>query len=206
MTKKIEIPPALNVKIEDIKSNPNNPRFIRDEKFTKLVKSIEEFPQMLALRPIIVNDQMVVLGGNMRLKASQEAGLKQIPVIKANQLTPEQQREFIIKDNVGFGEWDWELIANDWDYEELEAFGLDLPGDLLNPDEFGDEFELADGDKNGLEQITYTLAEEQAIAIKNAIDDIKGTEEYKYQETFGNENGNGNALYLLVTQWAEQRK
>lgn len=110
-----------------IKPNPNNPRLIKDEKFAKLVKSIKEFPQMLELRPIVVNDDMIVLGGNMRLKACKEAGLKEVPIIKASSLTPEQQREFIIKDNVGFGEWDWELIANEWDTEQVTDWGLDIP-------------------------------------------------------------------------------
>ena len=114
------------VKLSEVKSNPNNPRLIKDEKFSKLVKSIKEFPKMLEIRPIVVNDEMVVLGGNMRLKACKEAGLKEIPIIKASDLTEEQQREFIIKDNVGFGEWDWELIANEWDSEHLEEWGLDV--------------------------------------------------------------------------------
>ena len=114
------------VKLSEVKSNPNNPRLIKDEKFSKLVKSIKEFPKMLEIRPIVVNDEMVVLGGNMRLKACKEAGLKEIPIIKASDLTEEQQREFIIKDNVGFGEWDWDIIANEWDSEHLEEWGLDV--------------------------------------------------------------------------------
>jgi len=102
------------VKITAIKANPNNPRIIKDEKFKKLVKSIQDFPEMLEIRPIVVNDEMIVLGGNMRLKAMKEAGLKEVHVIKASNLTEEQQKEFIIKDNVGFGEWDWDTLANDW--------------------------------------------------------------------------------------------
>jgi ParB-like chromosome segregation protein Spo0J len=114
------------VKLSEVKSNPNNPRLIKDEKFSKLVKSIKEFPKMLEIRPIVVNDEMVVLGGNMRLKACKEAGLKEIPIIKASDLTEDQQREFIIKDNVGFGEWDWDILANEWDSEELADWGLDV--------------------------------------------------------------------------------
>lgn len=114
-------------KIGQIKRNPNNPRVIKDEKFGKLVQSIKDFPQMLEIRPIVVNDDMIVLGGNMRLKACKEAGLKEVPIIKASDLTEDQQREFIIKDNVGFGEWDWELIASEWDTEQIEEWGLDLP-------------------------------------------------------------------------------
>jgi DNA modification methylase len=115
------------VKISEVKTNPNNPRIIKDDKFKKLVKSIQEFPEMLKIRPIVVNSDMVVLGGNMRLKACKEAGLKEISIIVADELTEEQQREFIIKDNVGFGEWDWEQLQNEWVAEELEEWGLDVP-------------------------------------------------------------------------------
>jgi len=115
------------ISISKIKANPNNPRLIKDDKFAKLVKSIQEFPKMLELRPIVVNDDMIVLGGNMRLKACKEAGLKEIPIIKASELTEEQQREFIIKDNVGFGEWDWDSLANEWDGELLNEWGLNVP-------------------------------------------------------------------------------
>ena len=115
------------IKLSSIKSNPNNPRLIKDDKFHKLVQSIKEFPKMLELRPIVVNDDMIVLGGNMRLKACKEAGLKQVPIIKASELTEDEQRQFIIKDNVGFGEWDWEMLANEWDEQKLEEWGLDIP-------------------------------------------------------------------------------
>ena len=113
-------------KLSAIKRNPNNPRILKDDKFAKLTQSIKDFPQMLDIRPIVVNDDMIVLGGNMRLKACKEAGLKEVPVIKVDDLTEEQQREFIIKDNVGFGEWDWDLLANDWDVDLLDAWGLDI--------------------------------------------------------------------------------
>ena len=112
------------VKISEIKPNEDNPRLIKDDKFKKLVKSIKTFPEMLELRPIVVNNDMVVLGGNMRLKACKEAGLKDVPIIKAENLTEEQQREFIVKDNVGFGEWDWDILANEWNQDELEDWGL----------------------------------------------------------------------------------
>ena len=103
------------VKISKVKNNHSNPRLVKDDKFEKLVKSIQEFPEMMKIRPIVVNEDMIVLGGNMRLRACKDAGLKEVPIIKASELTDEQQREFIIKDNVGFGEWDWDLIANEWD-------------------------------------------------------------------------------------------
>jgi DNA modification methylase len=117
------------VKIEKVLPNRSNPRIIKDDKFKKLVKSIQEFPEMLNLRPIVVDADMVVLGGNMRLKACKAAGLTEVPIVIADNLTPEQQAEFIIKDNVGFGEWDWDILANEWDAELLQDWGLDLPFD-----------------------------------------------------------------------------
>ena len=129
------------VKISDVNPNPNNPRTIKDDKFKQLVKSIKDFPEMLELRPIVVNDDMIVLGGNMRLKACKEAGLKDIPIIKASNLTEQQQKEFIIKDNVGFGEWDWDNLANEWDAEELTEWGLDVwsgEADISNNNDYSD--------------------------------------------------------------------
>ena len=125
------------VKISDVKNNPSNPRLIKDDKFRKLVKSIQDFPQMLELRPIVVDENNIVLGGNMRLKASKEAGLKDVFIVKAENLTEEQKQEFIVKDNVGFGEWDWDMLANTFDAEQLEDWGLDVPG-LKEPAEEGE--------------------------------------------------------------------
>jgi hypothetical protein len=134
-----------SISINQIKLNPNNPRIVKDDKFKKLVKSIQDFPEMLNIRPIVVNDDMVVLGGNMRLKACKEAGLKEVPVIKASSLTEEQQREFIIKDNVGFGEWDWDMIANEWDAEQVTEWGLDIPDFAIqNLEATEDDFEIPD--------------------------------------------------------------
>lgn len=134
------------VKISDVKVNPNNPRLIKDDKFAKLVQSIKDLPQMLAIRPIVVNTDMVVLGGNMRLKACKEAGLKEVPIIIADNLTEEQQREFLIKDNVSGGEWDWQMLANDWDTEQLNDWGLDIPG--FEPEQMleavEDDYEIPD--------------------------------------------------------------
>ena len=121
---------VLKVKISDVKTNPKNPRLIKDDKFRKLVKSIQEFPQMLELRPIVVDENNIVLGGNMRLKACKEFGLKEVFIVRANDLTDEQKDEFIVKDNVGFGEWDWDMLANEWEVDKLEEWGLDLPVDL----------------------------------------------------------------------------
>jgi hypothetical protein len=193
------------VPIGTIKNNPNNPRVIKDDKFKKLVQSIKDLPEMAEVRPVVVNTDMVVLGGNMRLKAMREAGWKDVP-IQVVDWNEDKQRQFIIKDNVSGGEWDWDMLANEWDTEELQEWGLDLPGFDLDANGLGEDFTLPNGDKAPFQQMTFTLADEQAEQIKNAIADIKQTEEYKYAETMGNENSNGNALYLIVMQWAGQRK
>lgn len=197
------------MKLSQIKPNPDNPRIIKDLKFERLCRSIEQFPKMMELRPIVVDQNMVVLGGNMRLKALQHLGFKEIPETwckKANDLNEEERRRFIISDNAGFGEWDFEELSNTWSEDPLEDWGLDVPGANIDASGFGEDFSLPEGDKAPFQQMTFTLADEQAIQIQNAIADIKHTEEYKYAETMGNENSNGNALYLIIMQWAEQRK
>jgi ParB-like chromosome segregation protein Spo0J len=118
------------INLLSIKTNPNNPRVIKDDKFKKLVESIRQFPRMMELRPIVVDENGIALGGNMRLQALRELEYEEVPanwVKKVNDLTDEQKREFIIKDNVGFGEWDWDTLANEWDAEQLEEWGLDVP-------------------------------------------------------------------------------
>lgn len=132
--------------INEIKSNPNNPRIIKDHKFKQLVKSIQDFPQMLELRPIVIDENNMVLGGNMRLKACLEAGLTDVPVIHANNLSEDKKKEFIVKDNVGYGEWDWDDLANNWDALELTEWGLDIPNfdaEVLEAEE--DDFAAPDG-------------------------------------------------------------
>ena len=131
--------------IKDIKPNPNNPRVIKDEKFAKLVQSLKELPEMATVRPVVVNSDMIVLGGNMRLKAMKEAGWKEVPV-EIVDWDEDKQRQFIIKDNVGFGEWDWEMLANEWDAEQLEEWGLDIPA-FDDPKELEakeDDYEMPD--------------------------------------------------------------
>ena len=133
------------VKITEVISNSNNPRLIKDDKFKKLVKSIQDFPDMLNIRPIVVNKDMVVLGGNMRLKAIKEAGIKEINV-EIVDWTEQQQKEFIVKDNVGYGEWDWDDLANNWDAQELTDWGLDIPNfdtEVLEAEE--DDFAVPEG-------------------------------------------------------------
>ena len=117
------------IKLSSIKANPNNPRVIKDDKFKKLVKSIKDFPKMMELRPMVINSDNIVLGGNMRLKALKELGYKEVPkewIKSADDLTEDEQRQFIIKDNVGFGEHDWEMLNAEWDLTELEEWGLDI--------------------------------------------------------------------------------
>jgi len=136
------------VKIYKIKGNPKNPRIIKNDKFKKLVKSIQEFPEMLEKRPIVVDEDMMVLGGNMRLKASKEAGLKEVWIDIATGWSQEKKDEFIVKDNVGFGEWEWDMLANEWDSVELEDWGLDVwqnEDDILNS--LDEEIEEAPKDK-----------------------------------------------------------
>lgn len=115
------------MRIEDIRPNPSNPRYITDDKFRKLVESIKSFPQMLELRPLVIDENNVVLGGNMRLRACIEAGLTDVPVKQVMNFTKEQKEEFIIKDNSSYGSWDWDLLGNEWDSLPLEDWGLDLP-------------------------------------------------------------------------------
>jgi len=136
------------VKLSAIKPNPSNPRLIKDEKFEKLKQSIKDFPQMMELRPMVVDETMTLLGGNMRFKALQDLGYKEIPdnwLKKASELTEEQKKEFIIKDNVGFGEWEWEQLANEWDVEQLAEWGLDIPDyAIAQPEAVEDDYEMPD--------------------------------------------------------------
>lgn len=125
--KKIKKMKIEKVKIGKLVMNPNNPRTIKDDKFKKLVKSIKEFPEMLDVRPIVVDEDMIVLGGNMRLKACISAGLEEVSIIRFENLPEEKKKEFIVKDNVGYGEWDFELLLEDWTKEELIDWGMDMP-------------------------------------------------------------------------------
>ena len=163
------------VNINEVKPNPKNPRIIKDEKFKKLVKSIQEFPDMLNKRPLIVftdvDNKYVVLGGNMRLKALKELKFKEVPVIIADEWTEEQKAEFLIKDNVGFGEWDWDSLANEWDIEKLDDWGLDLPIIMDEPsyeDLIGEE-----KNKPATMKITFTSPEQlqkAEIEIQELLD------------------------------------
>ena len=165
------------IAISKVIPNSDNPRYIKEDKFKKLVQSLKDFPEMANARPIVVNKDMVALGGNMRLKAMQEAGWTEVPV-KIVDWSEEKQKEFIIKDNVGFGDWDWDELANTWDEMELDAWGLDVPNFLEMPtdeDLIGEE-----KNKPATKKITLTSPEQ----LQSAEIDIQELLDRKYQGAF----------------------
>jgi hypothetical protein len=172
--------------INEIKPNPNNPRIIKDDKFKKLVKSIQDFPQMLELRPIVIDENNIVLGGNMRLKACIEAGLKDVPVKQAKDLTEEQKKEFIVKDNVGYGEWDWDDLANNWDEQLLTEWGLDIPN--FDAGGFADQNkELSLDDVSDSMTINLKFTEEEYYIVKEQLLKIAVTPEQAIWKLLGND-------------------
>jgi hypothetical protein len=172
----------MKVKISEIKANSKNPRVIKDDKFKKLVQSIREFPEMLEKRPLVcftdVDKKYVVLGGNMRLKASIEVGLKELPIVLADDWTQEQRDEFLIKDNVGFGEWDWDQLGNEWDPEKLTDWGVDVwkPSDVNLDDFFNKEDKIQDDKQSGSTIILEYTAEDYLKVIE-AFKEKTGTKE-----------------------------
>ena len=161
------------MKLSDIKANPDNPRVIKDEAFNKLVQSIKDFPKMMALRPMVVDDNLTVLGGNMRLRALRHLGYKDIPdewVKRASDLTEEEQKQFIIKDNVSVGDWDWDTLANEWDVEELTEWGLDIPvleGGPVSIDDLGLKDNAFAEEAN---QLSFSITFNFPISEKQAFD------------------------------------
>ena len=179
---------VLKVKISEIKTNPKNPRLIKDDKFKKLVKSIQEFPQMLELRPIVVDENNIVLGGNMRLKACLEVGLKEVFIVKADDLTEQQKDEFIVKDNVGFGEWDWDLLANEWDAEKLEEWGLNIPNFENNEIDYSGKNQEIDVDLYDNEMIIkLKYTEDDYNLVRDQLSKIASTPEQAVYKLLGNE-------------------
>jgi hypothetical protein len=174
------------MKINEIKPNPNNPRLIKDHKFKQLVKSIQDFPQMLELRPIVIDENNMVLGGNMRLKACIEAGMTDVPVIHANNLSEEKKKEFIVKDNVGYGEWDWDDLANNWDAQELTDWGLDIPN--FDTEGFADKNkELSLDDVTDSMTITLKYTEDEYHIVKDALLKLASTPEQAIWKLLGND-------------------
>ena len=172
--------------INEIKPNPNNPRIIKDNKFKQLVKSIQDFPQMLELRPIVIDENNMVLGGNMRLKACIEAGLTDVPVIHANNLSEEKKKEFIVKDNVGYGEWDWDDLANNWDAQELTEWGLDIPN--FDVEGFADKNkELSLDDVTDSMTITLKYTEDEYHIVKDGLLKLASTPEQAIWKLLGND-------------------
>jgi len=180
------------MKLKDIKPNPNNPRVLRDDKFQKLKQSIAEFPKMLSLRPMVIDENNVVLGGNMRLRALQELGFNDIDeawVKRSSDLTEEEKKRFIIADNVAFGEWDWDTLANDWEVVDLEAWGLDIP-------QFDERGEIDYSDKNkevdiedleGLMTINLKYNEEDYWKVKEQLSKVAHTPEQAVWKLLKNE-------------------
>lgn len=167
----------MKVKIDKIKENEKNPRFIRDENFKKLVKSIKEFPEMLSVRKLVVNKDYVVLGGNMRLKALKEAGVKDVD-IEVVDWSEEQQKEFIIKDNIGYGQWNYEDLANEWEIEDLKEWGLEIPGydvpDIDLENFFEDKTDSTEDQKH---KIVLEYTEEQYQQVIDAFSKHSGSRE-----------------------------
>jgi ParB-like chromosome segregation protein Spo0J len=167
------------MKLKDIKPNPNNPRVLRDDKFQKLKQSITEFPKMLSLRPMVIDENNVVLGGNMRLRALQELGFTDIDeawVKRSSDLTEDEKKRFIIADNVAFGEWDWDTLANDWEVVDLEAWGLDIPqfNQDVNLDDF---FEESNEQKEEKFKITLEYTEDDYNEVNEALKKHSGSKE-----------------------------
>jgi len=186
------------VKLTELKLNPDNPRRISKQDMDRLVKSLNEFPDMLSIREIVVDETMTVLGGNMRLLALRKIGAKECTAKIVTGLTPEQKREFIIKDNSAFGEWNMDLLSSSWDDLPLVDWGVDLPEDWLGNVDGIDAPELKDGDRAPFQQMTFTLHDEQAEEINAAINKAK---KEGGSTSAVHENSNGNALYFIAQRF-----
>jgi len=174
------------VKISQIKSNPNNPRLIKDDKFYKLVKSLEEDPDFCNVRPVVCNTDMIVIGGNMRLKAAKELGWKEIPC-EIVDWSEDKQRAFTIKDNVGYGEWDWDMLANEWDAEQLNEWGLEVPK-FADPVDYSDKNEEIDIDALDTEMIIkLKYTEDEYQLVREQLSKIAATPEQAVWKLLGNE-------------------
>lgn len=191
------------IKIKDIKPNPNNPRSIKKEQLEKLKKSIIAFPQMLNIRPIVINEDNIVLGGNMRLRALQDLGYDEVPYVRVQDLTPEQQEQFIIKDNVNYGDWNWELINIDWNLNNLTEWGLDIPA-WLNDNEVEPEF---DEDIRHKYLDTYINAKvKQIVLFLSAEQFEKAITDLEQIMDANNLESNTDAILFLIERYYEDIK
>lgn len=186
--------PAIQVvPIEQVKLNEANPRLIKDNRFEQLVQSLIDFPDMLHVRPLVVDENNVVLGGNMRLHAALRLGYHEIPILQVLGWTEHQKREFLIKDNASFGEWNFEILANEWSMEPLGAWGIDLPKDWLEePTESGSGGAGADDSPDGEEEEEYEQRPTMTITFTSAEDlqqaeiDVQELLDRKYPNAFFN--------------------
>ena len=177
------------MKLSEIKPNPNNPRVLRDERFEKLKQSIQEFPKMMSLRPMVIDSDGIILGGNMRYRALQDLGYKEVPdewVKRAEELTEEEKQRFIIADNVGFGDWDWDALGNDWDAEQLTDWGLEIPG--WKEEDYSDknkEIDADDFEDKMIIKLQYT--EDEYRIVKEQLSKVAQTPEQAVWKLLGNE-------------------
>lgn len=188
--------------IAEIHELENNPRIIKKDQFEKLKTSIKDNPDYFEARPCILSNRtgvLVVIAGNQRLRASRELGLTEIPTVLLEGLDEDREAEIIARDNVENGEWDYDILANEWEIEKLNDWGVETP--WTKDEGFGTDFTLPDGEKGTMQTMSFTLSDEQAEFIKSQMALIEDT-----PETFGNTNKHGNQLYEIVKQWAEQRK
>ena len=203
-----QTPTPKIVKLSQVQANSANPRSISGAQFQRLVDSLLVLPKMLELRPIVVDATITALGGNMRYRALCAIADMSYDAI-SNRLA--QLPDFIIKDNVGFGEWDYDTLANEWDEAELKDWGLDVwqPDESagVSPDDYSDDFTLPDGDKSNVETVSFTLTSEQAELVKEQLKVCQQeVGEFDDVDTFGNSNKNGNAIYKIVKQWADAKR
>lgn len=168
------------MKLSEIRENPDNPRIIKSDKFKKLVASISQFPEMLEARPIVVDPNMFVLGGNMRLKACRAAGIATVPVYVAG-WDEVKSREFIIKDNASFGEWDWDMLANNWEIQDLSDWGIDIPASYFDSDvepqfDINTQHEQIDSYlNNNIKQITLYFDNDQYQYVVQRLESLMAT-------------------------------
>jgi ParB-like chromosome segregation protein Spo0J len=196
----MELPTPQLVPLVELHTNPNNPRVLRDESFKKLCASLKGFPEMMRLRPIIADANGMILGGNQRFEAAKELGWQEVPVIWASELTEAQKQEFIIRDNVQFGEWDWECLSNEWDADMLEEWGL--AGVFTMDAASADYPEIPGGERSTFATINFTFTLAQKEEIETKIEEMKKEMKLSGIEIDGNLNGH--ALYLIVSKWEKQ--